>query len=78
MKYRKTIGIALLVLLFFSLVSNAANYRSFFAGSFNENEIKYIFLVVSRIFRTFYFSSSSTWWFGTLREPGGHLAPRLS
>lgn len=38
------IGITILMLWLFPLVSYAANYRSFYAKSLNENEIKFIFL----------------------------------
>lgn len=44
MKNKNMIGITVFMLWLFPLVSKAADYRSFYAKSLNENEVKFIFL----------------------------------
>ena len=69
----KTHSKRVVVLPFISDEAFGALYRSASTSVWNVDGIKGSVQVVSRIFRTFDISSSSSWRFGTLREPGGHI-----
>ena len=50
--------------------SRSNDYENLYGVHLVTSLVKRLIWVVSRIFRTFVFSSLSTRWFGTLREPG--------